>query len=174
MSCANAELNAKCSSHPATRNRGLIATCSTATPAPITKSEVTAIEYVGKAAKLIAPRVAATKEATMGFFSPQRCTAKPAGIDITPYAMKNENGRIAAIVSDTWKSGMMSGTKGPRIFVRKEMKKNTKNTPPTRNPLLPCVPARTVALIVIRLHDRPLADVVLRVHPKRLVHETAE
>ncbi len=44
MSCANAELNAKCSSPPATRNRGLIATCSTAIPAPITKSEVTAIE----------------------------------------------------------------------------------------------------------------------------------
>ena len=44
MSCANAELNAKCSSPPATRNRGLIATCSTAIPAPMTKSEATAIE----------------------------------------------------------------------------------------------------------------------------------
>ena len=31
----------------------------------------------------------------MGFFSPQRCTAKPAGIDITPYAMKKANGRIS-------------------------------------------------------------------------------
>src|SRR5580704_68981 len=174
MSCANAELNAKCSSPPATRNRGLIATCSTAIPAPITKSEVTAIEYVGKAAKLAAPKVAATKEATMGFFSPQRCTAKPAGIDITPYAMKNANGRIAAIVSDTWKSAMMSGTNGPRIFVRKEITKNTKNTTATRNRLLLPVPARTVDVIVIRsclvdldglLHDGHLADVVLRVHP---------
>src|ERR1700733_615805 len=174
MSCANAELNAKCSSPPATRSKGLIATCSTAIPAPIAKSEVTAIEYVGNAAKLAAPKVAATKEATMGFFSPQRCTAKPAGIDITPYAMKNANGRMAAIVSDTWKSAIMSGTKGPRIFVRKEMTKNTKNTTATRKPLLPCVPARTVAVIVIPLHDRHLADVVLWVHPKRLVHEAAE
>src|SRR6266852_3651153 len=80
----------------------------------------------------------------MGFFSPQRCTAKPAGIDITPYAMKNANGRIAAIVSDTWKSAMMSGTNGPRIFVRKEITKNTKNTTATRNRLLPPVPACTV------------------------------
>src|ERR1700722_9899710 len=193
MSCANAELNAKCSSPPATRNRGLIATCSTAIPAPITKSEVTAIEYVGKAAKLAAPKVAATKEAPMGFFSPQRCTANPAGIDNTPYAMKNANGKIAAIVSDTWKSVMMSGINGPRIFVRKEITKNTKNTTATRNRLLPPVAARIVDVIVIRsylvddrrvatlrgplegpLHDRHLADVVFRVHPERFVHEAAE
>src|SRR3984885_10590169 len=112
----------------------------------------------------------------MGFFSPQRSTANPAGIDITPYAMKNANGRIAAIVSDTWKSAMMSGTNGPRIFVRKEITKNTKNTSATRNRLLPPVAARTVDIIVIRvdlvdvrrvaLHDRHLADVVLRVHPE--------
>ena len=66
----------------------------------------------------------------MGFFSPQRSTAKPAGIYITPYAMKNANGRMAAIVSDTWKPAMMSGTNGPRIFVRKEITKNTKTRPP--------------------------------------------
>src|SRR6202051_2296967 len=64
--------------------------------------------------------------------------------------MKNANGRIAAIVSDTWKSAMMSGTNGPRIFVRKEITKNTKNTTATRNRLLPPVPARTVDVIVIR------------------------
>src|SRR3954471_1656534 len=102
----------------------------------------------------------------MSFFSPQRCTAKPAGIDITPYAMKNANGRIAAIVSDTWKPAMMSGTNGPRILVRKEITKNTKNTTATRNRLLPPVPARTVDVIVIRsglvdrhglLHDGHLA-----------------
>src|ERR1700691_870845 len=85
----------------------------------------------------------------MGFFSPQRCTAKPAGIDITPYAMKNANGRIAAIVSDTWKPAMMSGTNGPRILVRKEITKNTKNTTVTRNRLLPPDPARTMDVIVI-------------------------
>src|SRR4029077_7202307 len=86
----------------------------------------------------------------MGFFSPHRCTAKPAGIDITPYAMKNANGRIAAIVGDTGKPAMMSGTNGPRIFVRKEITKNTKNTTATRNRLLPAVSARTVDVIVIR------------------------
>src|ERR1700678_1689178 len=112
----------------------------------------------------------------MGFCSPQRCTAKPAGIDITPYAMKNANGRIATIVSDTWNPVMMSGTNGPRIFVRKEITKNTKNTTATRNWLLAAVAARTVDVIVIRsyLHDRHLADVVLRVHPERFVHEAAE
>ena len=73
----------------------------------------------------------------MSFFSPQSCTAKPAGIENTPYAMKNANGRTLAMVSDTWKPVMMSGTRGPRIFVRKEITKNTKNTTPTRNRLLP-------------------------------------
>src|SRR5579859_5333330 len=118
----------------------------------------------------------------MSFFSPQRSTAKPAGIDITPYAMKNANGRIAAIVSDTWKSAMMSGTSGPRMFVRKEITKNTKNTTATRKRLLAPVAAFIVAVIVIRsslveirsLHDRHLADVVLRIHPERFVHEAAE
>src|SRR3984885_4554764 len=125
----------------------------------------------------------------MGFFSPQRSTANPAGIDITPYAMKNANGRIAAIVSDTWKSAMMSGTNGPRIFVRKEITKNTKNTTATRNRLLPEVASRSVDVIFIRspsllfgglrplggpLLNRYLADVVLRVHPERFVHEAAE
>src|ERR1700722_20125237 len=122
----------------------------------------------------------------MGFFSPQGSTAKPAGIDITPNAMKNANGRTAAIVSDTWKSAMMSGTNGPRMFVRKEITKNTKNTTATRNRLLPPVATRTTDAIVIRsslvdvrlvapsLHDRHLADVVFRVHPERFVHKATE
>jgi hypothetical protein len=53
--------------------------------------------------------------------------------------MKNANGRILAIVSDTWKPAMMSGTNGPRIFVRKEITKKTKNTTPTRARLRPVV-----------------------------------
>src|ERR1700733_5866625 len=84
---------------------------------------------------------------------------------------------------------MMYGSNGPRIFVRKEITKNTKNTTATRNRLLPEVAARTVDVIVIRstsllfgglrplggpLHNRYLADVVLRVHPERFVHEAAE
>src|SRR5579884_3813035 len=95
--------------------------------------------------------------------------------------MKNANGRIAAIVSDTWNPAMMSGTKGPRIFVRKEITKNTKNTTATTNRLRTAVAARIVAVRVIRssllhgpLHNGHLADVVLRVHPERFVHEPAE
>ena len=64
--------------------------------------------------------------------------------------MKKANGRIAAIVSDTWKSVMMSGTSGPRMLVRKEITKNTKNTTATKNWLLPRAPALTADVIVIR------------------------
>src|SRR5256885_3846766 len=45
---------------------------------------------------------------------------------------------------------MMSGTSGPRIFVRKEITKNTMNTTPTRNRLLPPIPARAADVVVIR------------------------
>jgi hypothetical protein len=38
----------------------------------------------------------------------------------------------------------MSGTRGPRIFVRKEITKNTKNTTATRKVLLPAVSARAM------------------------------
>ena len=47
ISCANAELKAKCSSPPATRSRGLIAVCKVAIPDPITNNETTATSYVG-------------------------------------------------------------------------------------------------------------------------------
>jgi hypothetical protein len=49
----------------------------------------------------------------------------PEGIENTPYAMKNENGRNAAIPLLTSKSLIISGIKGPRILVRKEIIKNT-------------------------------------------------
>ena len=66
--------------------------------------------------------------------------------------MKNANGRMAAIVSDTWKPVMMSGISGPRIFVRKEITKNTKNTTATRNWLLPTVSGAALRVDVIRHH----------------------
>src|SRR5579871_5230895 len=64
--------------------------------------------------------------------------------------MKNPNGRTAAIVSDTRNPVMMSGTSGPRIFVRKEITKKTKNTTATRNRLLPLARSGMVDGVVIR------------------------
>jgi hypothetical protein len=45
--------------------------------------------------------------------------------------MKKEKGRNPAIPRLKWKPSIMSGTSGPRIFVRKEMTKKINNTSPT-------------------------------------------
>jgi hypothetical protein len=47
----------------------------------------------------------------------------PAGIDIKPYAIKNENGSIPVIVPVSEKLSLTLGLIDPRIFVRKEMAK---------------------------------------------------
>jgi hypothetical protein len=47
----------------------------------------------------------------------------PAGIDINPYAIKNENGSIPVIVPVKEKLSLTFGLIDPRIFVRKEMAK---------------------------------------------------
>ena len=64
-------------------------------------------------------------------FSPKRSRRKPAGIDITPYAMKKENGKNAAAAKRTWKLLMMSGTMGPRMLVSSDITKKTRKTNPT-------------------------------------------
>ena len=48
-------------------------------------------------------------------------TKNPEGIDITPYAKKNENGRKAAIDKLKLNALIMSGTRGPIIFVKNEI-----------------------------------------------------
>lgn len=47
-------------------------------------------------------------------------------MDMTPYAMKNANGRTATSVRLNWKSSMISGMSGPMMFVRNEMTKNVR------------------------------------------------
>jgi len=47
----------------------------------------------------------------------------PAGIDINPYAIKNENGSIPVMVPVREKLSLTLGFIDPRIFVRKEMAK---------------------------------------------------
>jgi len=47
----------------------------------------------------------------------------PAGIDISPYAIKNENGSIPVIVPVREKLSLTFGFIEPKIFVRKEMAK---------------------------------------------------
>jgi hypothetical protein len=47
----------------------------------------------------------------------------PAGIDIRPYAIKNENGSIPVIVPVSEKLSLTFGFIEPRIFVRNEIAK---------------------------------------------------
>jgi hypothetical protein len=55
----------------------------------------------------------------------------PAGMDINPYATKNEKGRNETKVRLKLKELMISGMSGPIIFVKKEMTKNVNKTRPT-------------------------------------------
>ena len=63
-------------------------------------------------------------------------TKNPEGIDITPYAKKNEKGRKAAMDKLKLNASIMSGTSGPMIFVKNEITKNTNKIIPTKNLLL--------------------------------------
>lgn len=65
--------------------------------------------------------------AIMVFFSLNFSTKMPAGIDITPYAMKNANGNSEDKVKLRLKLLITSGFKAPRIFVMKEITKNVDN-----------------------------------------------
>src|SRR5206468_9889156 len=85
----------------------------------------------GDSAKLSDPAVPAINAAIMTGFSEYFSTQNPAGIDISPYAMKKEKGRRAAAVRLTWKLLMMSGTIGPKILVKSDITKNVKKTRPT-------------------------------------------
>src|SRR5260221_1697821 len=49
--------------------------------------------------------------------------------------MKKANASIPAIPCETWKSRMMSGTSGPRMFVTKEITKKIRNTRATMSRL---------------------------------------
>lgn len=57
--------------------------------------------------------------------------SNPAGIDMTPYAIKNANGRTATSVKLNSKSSIISGTRGPMIFVRNEITKKVRKMRPT-------------------------------------------
>ncbi len=60
-------------------------------------------------------------------------TKNPEGIDITPYAKKNEKGKKAAKDKLKLNASIMSGTSGPMIFVKNEITKNTNKIIPTKN-----------------------------------------
>src|SRR5690242_21237524 len=105
-----------------------MATCSVAIPTPIRKSEVTATKYVGWSAKLSEAKVATDKAPSIVGFSLKRSTKNPAGMEITPYAMKKEKGSKAAADKLTPKLLMMSGTSGPRMFVDRDITKKIAKT----------------------------------------------
>jgi hypothetical protein len=83
--------------------------------------------------KVSAPADDIKKAKIITFFSPIYSTKKPEGIDITPYAKKNEKGRNAAIDKLKLNALIMSGTRGPMIFVKNEITKNTNKIIPTKN-----------------------------------------
>jgi hypothetical protein len=94
----------------------------------MTNNETTATLYSGKNAKLMEPTAADTKADIITGFSLKRSTRNPAGIDMTPYAMKKEKTRNPAAVRLTWKLLIISGTIGPRMFVSRDMTKNVSKT----------------------------------------------
>ncbi|GAA6205107.1 hypothetical protein NBRC116600_19050 [Thalassotalea sp. SU-HH00458] len=61
-------------------------------------------------------------------FSPYLSTSIPEGIDMTPYAAKNEKGRKPATAKLRSKSFTNEGNKGPKILVIKEMAKKMTKT----------------------------------------------
>ena len=80
-----------------------------------------------------APKAERKKAKIITFFSPIYSTKKPEGIDITPYAKKNEKGRKAAIDKLKLNALIISGTRGPMMFVKNEITKNTNKIKPTNN-----------------------------------------
>jgi hypothetical protein len=104
----------------------LITTCSIAIPIPIEKRENKATSKPGNKAKRRAARKASKKPPIVTVFSEYFSIRIPEGIDITPYATKNEKGRNPARPMLRSKLSIMSGMSGPRILVRNEMTKKIK------------------------------------------------
>jgi hypothetical protein len=104
----------------------LITTCSIAIPVPIVKRENKKMPNVGLEAKNKDATIASIKPNTIIFFSPNFSSIKPAGIDITPYAIKKENGKNPAIVALRSKLDETLGFKAPRILVKNEITKKVK------------------------------------------------
>src|SRR5690606_5795577 len=80
----------------------------------------------GKTANSNAPTNASPNARTITRLPVYFSCSRPAGIDMMPYATKNENGKNPASPTLSEKLLMMSGMIGPRIFVRKDMTKNTR------------------------------------------------
>ena len=95
---AETEKTAKCLEPPLARSNGLIATCNRAMAVPIKNNADIATAKIGKLTNNTLPNNASENAISMTFFSPKLCTNNPAGIDITPYAIKNANGKKPARV----------------------------------------------------------------------------
>ena len=68
-----------------------------------------------------APENARLKATNKEIFPPKRSMIIPAGMDMMPYAKKNENGKNAANVRLSPKLSIIIGSIGPNILVTKEM-----------------------------------------------------
>ncbi|GAA6203673.1 hypothetical protein NBRC116600_04700 [Thalassotalea sp. SU-HH00458] len=85
----------------------------------------------GLIAKTNAPIADNKKAEIITGFSEYFSTKIPDGIDITPYATKNAKGKKPANPTLSSKLCIMSGIKGPKIFVKNEITKKTTKTKAT-------------------------------------------
>ena len=97
------------------------------------KSENMNTEKEGRPANTIEAISAKMKAVSIILFSPNFSTIKPAGIDITPYAIKNAKGKNPAMVSLKLKLDETLGFSAPKMFVKNEITKKVIKTN-TTNP----------------------------------------
>ena len=86
------------------------------------------ISKIGSNAKRVDPKKDIKNAEINIFLCPYFSNRTPAGIDINPYAMKNEKGRNPAMVSVNSKLTEALGFKAPNTLVKKEIIKKVRNT----------------------------------------------
>ena len=96
-------------------------------PVPIVNSENMNTPNEGNPANRMEAARASKKANSISTFSPYLSTIKPAGIDITPQAIKKAKGKNPAIVSLKLKLDETLGFKAPSMLVKNDITKNITN-----------------------------------------------
>jgi hypothetical protein len=99
-------------------------TCKTAIEHPKLKRVILKTRYPGKITNSKDARIITRKETDNSIFSLYFSDKKPAGIDITPYAIKKENGNNPVNVRLRSKLSLTSTIIELRIFVINDITKN--------------------------------------------------
>lgn len=116
-------------------------------PIPIANNDSKATSNFGNNAKSRAAKNASEKPTSVTIFSEYFSIRIPEGMDITPYATKNEKGKNPARPMLKSKLSIMSGISGPRMFDKKEITKKIRKISATIRLFL--------FMITICLQDRP-------------------